>query len=289
MPQPIQSFYKNSVLKLNAIYSVEEARAMVDRLFGHFFNLTPVQRVMAGSTEVNSDGLTLIEEAIDKLLLHVPLQYVTGKAFFMEMEFSVNPSVLIPRPETEELVSLILKDLSRRKTPQNLRILDIGTGSGCISVALKHNLPEAKVIAIDISDDALAVAMKNAEKNKTEVEFIMLNILDDSQWSVLPQFDVIVSNPPYVTQSEKLLMQSNVLDNEPHIALFVPDDDPLIFYRSIVRFAYTHVCSGGICAFEINELFGKEMGLLFDEKYYTGIKFLTDINGKNRFVFVEKL
>lgn len=288
MAKSVQNFYRDIVLKLKSLYFDEESRAMADRLFEHFFNLTPVQRVLAGSYDVNPDTSDQIEQAISKLLLHVPLQYVTERAFFMDMEFSVNPSVLIPRPETEELVSLILKNLSGGATPQNLRILDIGTGSGCIAVALKHNLPKAKVVAIDISDDALAVARANAEKNKTEVEFVKFDILDDSHWNLLPQFDLIVSNPPYVTQSEKQFMQPNVLQNEPHTALFVSDDDPLVFYRTIIRFAGTHLSSGGICAFEINERFGEEVGLLFDEKDYSEINVLKDINGKNRFIFAEK-
>ncbi len=288
MPQSLQSLYKNSVLKLNAIYSVEETRAMADRLFEHFLNLTPVQRVMAGSSNANSEAVNLIEQAIDKLLLHVPLQYVTGKAFFMEMEFSVNPSVLIPRPETEELVSLILKDLSGRKAHQNLRILDIGAGSGCISVALKHNLPEAKVIAIDISEEALAVAMKNAETNITEVEFLKINILDDTQWGVLQQFDLIVSNPPYVTNSEKVLMQSNVLYNEPHIALFVPDNDPLVFYRCIMNFAKTKLVEGGTIWLEINEAFGQQLLFLFGNDMFSKRELLIDMFGKYRFVKVTK-
>lgn len=284
MADSIHNLYKTIVLKLKAIYADEEARAMADRLFEHYFHLIPTQRVMAGNTIADETRLTLIEESVSKLLSHVPLQYVLGSAFFMDLELFVNSSVLIPRPETEELVSLILKHYSGRKTGKGLKILDIGTGSGCIAIALNRYLPESHVSAIDISEEAIKVAAANAERNLATVNFIKADILDHAQWDTFPKFDIIVSNPPYVTQAEKRLMQPNVINYEPHTALFVPDDDPLLFYREIMMLAKIKLCEGGSLWFEINEIFGDDLKNMALSQGFKEINIIFDFHGKSRFL-----
>jgi len=284
MADSIHNLYKTIVLKLKAIYADEEARAMTDRLFEHYFHLTPTQKVMAGNTIADETRLTLIEESVSKLLSHIPLQYVLGSAFFMDLELFVNSSVLIPRPETEELVSLILKHSSGRKTGKGLKILDIGTGSGCIAIALNRYLPESYVSAIDISEAAIKVAAANAESNDANVNFIKADILDHAQWNTYPHYDIIVSNPPYVTQAEKRFMQPNVINYEPHTALFVPDVDPLLFYREIIAFAKKKLSPHGSLWFEINEMFGDELKNMALNQGFKEINIIFDFHGKSRFL-----
>jgi len=277
-------YYKSIVLKLKALYAYEEARAMADRLFDHYLNLSPSKRVLSVNTLLEADKITLMDEALGKLLRNVPLQYVIGEACFMDMVFSVNSSVLIPRPETEELVSLILKQYSGRKTGNKLNILDIGTGSGCIPVALKRNIPGSDVYSIDVSKEALLLATENAVKNDVDINFIHADILDQTQWEALPEFDIIVSNPPYVTNAEKAQMQLNVIDHEPHVALFVPDDDPLIFYRKIIDLAKIKLREAGSLWFEINEMFGNELRDMALNQGFKEVNIIFDFRGKSRFL-----
>ncbi len=285
----IQAFYNDIVLKLKALYPNEEARAMADRLFEFFFSFSPAQRILNGSTLIKAANMPLVEAAVVSLLKQVPLQYVLGKADFMDMEFVVNPSVLIPRPETEELVSLILKDISIHKPDMELHVLDIGTGSGCIAVSLKRFLPTSIVTAIDISKEAITVAEANAVKNKADVTFIQCDILDESLWEMLPPYDLVVSNPPYVTLAEKPFMQHNVLDYEPHTALFVPDTDPLLFYRNIIAFATKKLKNGGSLWFEINEQFGNELKFMALEQGFEEVNIIFDFRGKSRFLQCSKM
>ena len=280
----INVLYKSTVLKLKVLHPAEEARAMADRLFEHYFKLSPVQRVLSGTLLADDNKILLIEDALSKLLHNVPLQYVTGKAFFMDMEFVVNSSVLIPRPETEELVSLVLKQYSCRESGNELKILDIGTGSGCIPIALKKYLPGSEVFAIDISKEALSIATENAAINEVKINFINADILDHSQWNQLPQFDLIISNPPYVTNSEKELMRPNVLDHEPHTALFVPDEDPLIFYREIIALSKIKLREAGSLWFEINEMFGNELKDMAISQGFREVNIIFDFRGKSRFL-----
>jgi release factor glutamine methyltransferase len=266
------------------LYSNYEARSMADRLIEHYFQLSPVQRVLSGKLLVDGAKIHLIEEAVGQLLRNIPLQYVLGTAFFMDMEFIVNSAVLIPRPETEELVSLILKQYSGYKTENQLRILDIGTGSGCIAIALKRNIAGSNVLAVDISPEALKVATANATKNEAEINFIKADILDQTQWTALSQFELIVSNPPYITNSESKYMQANVLDNEPHTALFVPDHDPLVFYRAIMALSKIKLCAGGCLWFEINEMFGDELRHIALDQGFNEVNIIFDFHGKSRFL-----
>jgi release factor glutamine methyltransferase len=213
----------------------------------------------------------------EELIHGKPVQYVIGETEFYGCRIKVNENVLIPRPETEELVDWIIKLVPNKE----LTILDICTGSGCIPIALKKNLPKAEVAACDISHEALEMAMKNAVLNKTDVRFFYTNILNPtvSSWST---FDLIISNPPYVRNSEKQLMHKNVLEFEPHLALFVEDDEALIFYRKITELAKSKLKQGGFLFFEINEAYGKEIAELLEENGFKDVEIRKDMFGKDR-------
>lgn len=211
-----------------------------------------------------------------------PIQYILGKAYFYENMFEVNESTLIPRPETEELVQLVIDFLKPR---DSVSILDIGVGSGCIATSLGLNLPQAEVDGIDISSSALAVAMRNAENLKAKVNFYQADVFS---FTSTKKYDVIVSNPPYVRESEKERMNSNVIDHEPSKALFVPDDDPLLFYNKILELTKKTLSSSGLLFFEINEAFGKEIIQLFENNGFRDIVLVKDINNRDRFVYGVK-
>lgn len=232
-------------------------------------------------------SLTLAETSvlstiIDRVNKNEPVQYVLGKAHFYGQEFEVNPSVLIPRPETEFLVEEVLKSTSN--TPG--KILDIGTGSGCIAITLAKNLPQKTVIAFDISDDALQVASKNAKQLGANVTFQHVDILKSE--IDFQELEFIVSNPPYVAVSEKDSMNRNVLDHEPHLALFVPDNDPLIFYNTIAQKGLSALKKGGRIVVEINERFGKEVCDIFIQAGFTNATVIKDLQHKDRIVSVIK-
>lgn len=284
MPYTLNELYKTTVLHLKAQFPAEEARAMADRLFEHYFKLAPVQRIIDGNSIAEDSATVSVEKAVQQLLNNMPLQYILGFAWFMDLEIEVNPSVLIPRPETEEMVSLILEYLKGRQSPRKPSIMDIGTGSGCIAIAIKKNLPESEVTAIDISVEALKVARRNAKSNLVEINFIHADMLNQSQWFNFPQVDLIVSNPPYVTHEEKKQMHRNVLDHEPHTALFVPDDDPLVFYHEIIALAKSKLCESGSLWFEINENFGEELRNMALKQGFKEVNIIFDFRGKSRFL-----
>jgi release factor glutamine methyltransferase len=222
-------------------------------------------------------------EKIEAILLRLknaePIQYILGETEFYGLKLKVNPSVLIPRPETEELVEWVLHS----NLPKNYRILDIGTGSGCIAMAIKNQLKETKVSGMDISEKALETARQNALENGLEVDFFQDDILNPKNLQE-GMYDVIVSNPPYIRESEKPLMHSNVLNFEPENALFVPDEDPLVFYRAIAEFAKKYLSENGSLFFEINESLNTEMVDLLTGFGFSDIEIRKDINGKNRMV-----
>ncbi len=284
MSHTIQSLYRNILLRLKTIYFAEEAKAIADRVIEHFFYHTPVQRAISGNLPVSDLQVQDVEIAVGRLMQNEPLQYVLGTAWFMDMEFDVSPAVLIPRPETEELVSLILKWYKDTKPGIPLRVLDIGTGSGCIAVAIKRNIPGACVTALDISEGALSVAKSNADKLNADVEFLQCDILGEQHWHDHRYYDVIVSNPPYVTRSEEHKMLSNVLNFEPHAALFVPDNDPLLFYRAIIRFAKNRLHDHGTLWFEINESYGEDLKQLTLDHGFKDVNIIFDFQGKSRFL-----
>ena len=212
-----------------------------------------------------------------------PIQYILGRTSFYDLEFNVTPGVLIPRQETELLVDIILKDYSLSG-----KILDIGTGSGCIAVSLKKNLPEAEVFALDISQNALDIAKLNSKSNNLHIDFIHGDILNPGL-TINHTFDLIVSNPPYVRNSEQQKMHDNVLQYEPHTALFVPDDDPLVYYRAIADFCMRNLKSSGILALEINESLGFETKSELEKYTFSTVEIVKDLNNKDRFSIAKSL
>jgi release factor glutamine methyltransferase len=219
---------------------------------------------------------------LDKLKLEIPIQYILGTTHFYGLEFKVNENVLIPRPETEELVEWIISSAVNMPNFNNIKILDIGTGSGCIAISLAKNIPNAQVFAIDISDKALATAKENADLNKVAVAFIEKNILETTDLE--QQFDIIVSNPPYVRNLEKAEIKRNVLENEPHLALFVEDNDALIFYRKIAELATKNLSPEGKLFFEINQYLGKETLELLEKMNFKNSELRKDIYGNDRMI-----
>jgi len=223
------------------------------------------------------------QNAVNKLKNYIPIQYIIGNTEFYNLTLKVNAATLIPRPETEELVAWIINDQNNK---QNISILDVGTGSGCIAIALAKNLPEAKVFALDVSEKALKIARQNAVDNGVTIEFIEADIFDVDLGNL--QFDVIVSNPPYVRELEKQTMSPNVLNHEPHLALFVKDDDPLLFYRSIVEVANNTLKSKGFLYFEINEFLGNLTRQLVQKLNYCNIELKKDLFMKDRMIKANK-
>jgi release factor glutamine methyltransferase len=212
--------------------------------------------------------------------MHIPVQYVTGEAWFSNMKLKVSPAVLIPRPETEELVNEVISFL---KDNQIASVLDIGTGSGCIAIALKKQLPDIQVTAIDISEPALLIAKQNAQQQQTDVDFFQLDFLDENTWQTIPSYDVIISNPPYIPLAEKELLDKNVAAFEPSLALFVENNRPLVFYEKIAAFGKTHLKKSGKIFLETHENFAEETAALFNNDLYSSVV-KRDIYEKQRMV-----
>lgn len=256
-------------------YAKEEIGSFFNILSREYLKLSRLEIVLHPEYELSRESYEKMNRALQSLKEHQPIQYITGHTEFFGLQFKVTEDVLIPRPETEELVEWMVNDLKGRK----LKILDIGTGSGCIAITLAKHLPEAKVTALDISSKALEVAKSNAGKNQVTLEFLHLDIL--AQTHLPRQFDVIVSNPPYVRELEKKQMQRNVLEYEPETALFVKDEDPLLFYRKITSLASQNLPFHGSLYFEINQYLGKETeDLLLEKNFQTTLK--KDIFGAER-------
>lgn len=273
--------------ELDGIYALEEVDSFFYILIAHFYDIQRINLAIKPDHEVD-DSETILN-ALDLLKKQKPIQYIIGETEFYGLPFKVNKSVLIPRPETEELVEWIIKQTDTNK---EINILDIGTGSGCIAIALAKNLPNAKVYALDISAEALKVAKQNATLNNADVVFIEANILNVNLAelvSVSHRFDIIVSNPPYVREKEKALMKSNVLDNEPHLALFVKDENPLLFYEAITQLAFENLVNEGLVFFEINEYLGRNMIHLLNNNGFENIELKQDIFKKDRMIKGEKI
>ncbi len=252
---------------------------MVRVILEHLKGYTPVDIILHSGDEVSDFISAKVAAIVSRVLADEPLQYVLGDTRFYGMTVKVTPDTLIPRPETEELVDIIVKENRR----PDLRVLDVGTGSGCIAIALARNLPFAKVGAIDISDGALAVARENAEALKASVTFRREDALHLEALSS-PAYDIIVSNPPYVTMSERKDMEANVLGHEPSLALFVPDDDPLRFYKAITDYAVSALDKGGRLYFEINPLFATDMQAMVTREGLDNVTLLRDMTGRYRFL-----
>lgn len=270
--------------ELNPFYGESEIRSFYYLLCEHFLDLDKTKVIMNPDYALSESELLKFNFAIKDLKTEKPIQYILGKTAFYDLTFKVNEHTLIPRPETEELVHWILEK-ENKELP--LRILDIGTGSGCIPISLATHLPRAKIMGVDIAVEALKIAKFNNENLKTAVTFEPLDILNPQ---VSPDLilDVIVSNPPYVLESEKALMKKNVLDYEPAQALFVEDKDPLLFYKKIVFFAENHLISGGRLYFEINEKWGTELSALLKTHGYRHIELKQDLHDKTRMLSAIK-
>lgn len=265
---------------LSGSYEKREASKVSDLIIENLTGLSKTERLIHKEKELTKQQHQQLQDFTQQLLQHKPVQYVLHEAWFFGLKFYVDGNVLIPRPETEELVELILKQ-SHLKHP---KILDMGCGSGCIAIALKKKLPAATIFGLDISTEALSISKKNASINHVNIEFIEADILNLGEDLVLPDFDIIVSNPPYIRNSEASLMNLNVLNFEPHQALFVSDNDPLIFYRTIAALSLKHLKKEGKLFFEINESLSNKIVSLLQNKGFSDIEIKKDLYGKERFV-----
>jgi release factor glutamine methyltransferase len=275
----VYKYYRDQLVDL---YGPEESSSLMAILFEHYVSLKRHEILSGSARRITESELLKIHFACKELLKQLPVQYITGIAWFYGQAFKVTPDVLIPRPETEELCDWVIKDSKNYfREKSTLRILDIGTGSGCIALTLKLNIENAIVTALDVSENALKVAKSNAIGLNASIEFLIVDILNSNQWPV-GSFDVIVSNPPYVLDAEKALMKNNVLENEPHLALFVPDDNPLMFYGAIAKFARQSLTAEGRLYFEINEKLQNEMKVLLENLGFRQIGFKNDMNNKVR-------
>ena len=276
--------------ELDEIYPVEEVDSFFYYAIQHYLGLERFVLALRPNLTVTKEEEQPLFETLAQLKQEKPIQYILGTAHFMNLELMVNEYVLIPRPETEELVQWVMEDClfeRSRRSSQDRNILDIGTGSGCIAIALAKYIPNANVFALDISGEALKVAQENAVSNHVNIQFMNQDILKNELELVLGlepglKFDIIVSNPPYVRESEKDKMRRNVLVYEPETALFVPDDDALRFYRAIVQFAKNHLAKEGKLYLEINQYLGKETRALLEAHNFSEIELRKDIFGNDR-------
>ena len=271
--------------ELSEIYSKEEIGSIISLIFSKLAGINLTELLLLENKKLSKKVFRKIESAVERLKLNEPIQYVLGQTEFYGLPFITDKRALIPRPETEELVDWILCHCGLNSPPlegQGWSILDIGTGSGCIAVTLAQKLKKSRVFAFDISLDALNLAHENADLNYVFVHFYHCNILKMSGFD--QKFDIIVSNPPYVTNAQKAEMKPNVLDYEPPIALFVPDENPLLFYEHIINFAKKQLNPNGALFFEINHLYGKEIVKLLKINNFKNIELKKDLSGKNRMI-----
>lgn len=268
---------------LKEYYPITEINAFIKIIFKDIFNINILDIYTGKDINLSDNQLKELEDILRRLKKYEPIQYIIGYSEFYGMQLQVNSNVLIPRPETEEMVELILKD---NKETENLNVLDIGTGSGCIALAISNNLKTPKVTGWDISEKALETAKSNAHKLNLNVIFERKDILNID--STNQQYDIIVSNPPYVTEQEKAYIEHNVLDWEPENALFVPDNNPLLYYDAIARFALKTLSPNGRIYFEINQLFGEEMANKMEMLGYRDVSILKDMAGKDRIIKAKR-
>ena len=270
--------------QLSTIYPPQEIESITMLIFEKILGLSRIHIRLNQHETISTANLTQIKEILNRLIQFEPIQYVLGEAEFYGCTFKVNPSVLIPRQETEELVDWIIRDYKNLKP----RILDLGSGSGCIPITLMKNLPGSVAEGWDISIEALRIAQENAFRNRISVSFKCIDLLNTVDSVKFEKYDIIVSNPPYVTFSEKAFIHQNVIQFEPHLALFVPDTDPLIFYRKIAELAIRQLKPGGHLYLEINEKFGNETAELLALKGFISVNLRKDIHGRDRMIRGEK-
>ena len=285
--------YKTTFLQeLSSLYEEQEIESFFYIILEKLHGLKRIDLALNPQTVMDGAHLKQWKNIVSELKKQRPIQYILGETTFYGLSFLVNENTLIPRPETEELVELIIESTNYELRNTKLKVLDIGTGSGCIAISLAKYLPTSEVFAIDVSEKALATAKKNAELNKVAIDFISTNILDIITLSAVAgldkQFDIIVSNPPYVRNLEKDEIKPNVLEYEPHLALFVDDIDPLLFYRKIAELAIKNLNPNGKLYFEINQYLGKETINLLEDFGFRNVELKKDIYGNDRIISCEK-
>ena len=277
----INEIYKDYIENLNAVYDEREAINISDWVFENIAGIKKLDRILNRHQCLNNSIIDELSTKLNELLKHKPVQYVLQEAWFYKMKLFVNEHVLIPRPETEELVEWILNESENNNNV--LKYIDIGTGSGCIAVALKKNLPKAEVLGIDISKAALTVARQNNLKLCESIEFLEIDFLNQQKWNQLSTFDVIVSNPPYISEDEKINLPKNVVDYEPHQALFTGNKDHLIFYKRIALFAESHLNKDGKIYVEVNENYAHEVKEIFTQHALSSL-IKKDLYGRDRMI-----
>lgn len=277
----IKDYRTHFIKVLTPRYDALEAESFFYLILETKFQMKRIDLALQPEIVFTETDVLYWDSIVEQLLQEIPIQYLLGTTSFFGMDFEVNTNVLIPRPETEELVAWILEKYSKNRHP--ISILDIGTGSGCIAIALAKNLPNTKVAALDVSELALKTAKQNADRNAVSVTFLQKNILETNNFK--ETFDIIVSNPPYVRNLEKVEINKNVLEHEPHLALFVDDNDALLFYRKIAVLAQKSLNKNGELYFEINQYLGKEMIALLEELGYKDIVLRQDIYGNDRMLY----
>ena len=278
----IKHYRDQFIQELTPLYDAGEAESFFYLILEAKHQLKRVDLALQPDLVFSKAELETWNLILEQLKKEIPIQYLLGSTHFYGLELEVNPNVLIPRPETEELVDWIIQSSKFKVQSSKFKILDIGTGSGCIAISLAKNLPNAEVFALDVSDKALATAQKNAELNQVTIQFIHQSILEIEDLG--QQFDLIVSNPPYVRHLEKQEIKKNVLDNEPHLALFVEDNDALIFYQKIAELAMKNLNPQGQLYFEINQYLGQETLDLLQEMGFKDITLRKDIYGNDRMI-----
>jgi release factor glutamine methyltransferase len=275
--------YRKFLVNVRSLYEPSEADAVSALLFENFAGMTRADIIRQGTEEIPGEILPRLQDAFEKVFNGHPVQYVIGRAWFRGMELLVDPAVLIPRPETEELVELFLD----RKREDGASVLDIGTGSGCIAISIKKEWPGCRVTAIDSSSDALHTAKKNSERLGTDIDFREMDFLDEKKWKTLDIYDAIISNPPYIPIQEKEKLAPHVRDREPHSALFPPGEDVLIFYRKIAAFGREHLSPQGIILLELHsELAGGTQKIFKGSGYTAEIR--SDMFGKERMLIATR-
>jgi release factor glutamine methyltransferase len=281
----IKEYRTQFIQALSPIYDIGEVESFFYLILEEKRELKRIDLALNPDLVFSAEEIQIWNSILEQLQQEVPIQYLLEKTSFYGLNFEVNSAVLIPRPETEELVEWIIESQKPKAKSQKLKILDIGTGSGCIAISLAKNIPNTEVFAIDVSEKALVTAQKNANSNEVIITFLEKNILETEDLE--QQFDIIVSNPPYVRELEKKEIKKNVLDNEPHLALFVEDNDALLFYRKITELAQKNLRNEGKLFFEINQYLGKEMVDLLEKLNFINIELRKDIYGNDRMIKAE--
>lgn len=285
----MQNAYQFYLEKLQTIYNLDEAKAIANNVFEEVMLVKPHQ-IKILNIDLSEEEETNLMDILERLLIHEPIQYILGNAWFYGNKFYVTPDVLIPRSETEELVELVIEKIKNnyKNDSTNFQLIDIGTGSGCIAISLKLAFPHWQVFGLDKSKNALTIAKQNAKSLNADVQFIEDDILNIQQRETTQFFDVIVSNPPYILEQEQLTMSKNVLNFEHQEALFVANDSPLIFYEAIANYAMQYLKKDGFLFFEINQVFGAETFKMLADKGFKDLLLLKDINQNDRMIGCRK-